>query len=275
MRVGLHQSAVGKYQPAELSKQTPAIARCLYKDVGTRTQLQQWLPASTIYKELGTDFFDSFQQYKINHAEIALFDITTGTDRSCAGVVYIAPYPWSVDVGDTQDTPFNIHTLPGCQWKTMNIPMTQFGTATKAPEGGIGNTQMLTVPLTKPMYMMQTFDGVNSAASGENRSNRFVLTNTGEGRDDGRWYGWLIEYNRYSTESAASISGVSFHFMIKYNVTLSGFRPLSIPTAITSKRKRRSVTNKEYDRGNRVIYNVNEDEEELERRDPEQDNDGT
>ena len=63
--------------------------------VTDREHFVQYLNPSTIRSELGSSFFDSFQEYKITAGEICLFDITTPQDKAAAGVVYIAPYPWS------------------------------------------------------------------------------------------------------------------------------------------------------------------------------------
>ena len=80
----------------------------------------QYLNPVTIRSALGDSFFDSFQEYKITGGELCLFDITTPQDKAAAGVVYIAPYPWSTNSSTTQDT-FNTKALPGCQWKAMTI----------------------------------------------------------------------------------------------------------------------------------------------------------
>ena len=192
----------------------------------------------SIRAELGSDFFNQFQQYKIERGELCLFDITTGEDKVAAGVLYIAPYPWPRYTGSTEKS-FNVRTLPGCQWKTVNVPMTNFQTSSKFPQGSIGNTQMLTVSLDKPAYMMNTRSGDEGSDTGMNRSDRFVLTNSHTGLDDGKWYGWLMEYFRYSYGAGSSaIKNVSFHFMAKYDIVLTGWRPVS---GNSSSRRRRDV----------------------------------
>ena len=208
----------------------------LTEDVAAKNVFVWYLNADTIRTELGTDLFDQFQQYKITGGELALFDITTPTDAAAAaGVLYIAPYPWSTFVSVTQNS-FNTKTLPGCQWKAVNIPMTNFSTSNKFPVGSIGNSQMLTVPLHNPQYMMNTRDASTGSDTGQNRADRFVLTNSHSGLDKGKWYGWLMEYDRYSS-SQSSIKSVSFHVMFKYHVVLSGWRPSQ--GKISSSRKKR------------------------------------
>ena len=201
-------------------------------------QFIQYLNSVTIRSELGESFFDSFQEYKITGGEISLFDITTPQDKAAAGVVYIAPYPWSTKDTKTQDT-FNVKALPGCQWKAMTVPMTNFSTSNKFPLNSIGNTQMLTVGLGNPVYFIDTA-GETNTSRGNMRQTNWVVTNSGYGSDNGRWYGWIINWERYSNASdSTSIGSTTFHFIVKYHVVLRGFRPVT--TNQSGSRRKRSI----------------------------------
>ena len=80
------------------------------------------------------------------HADLVLFDITTPEDKAQAGVVYMAPYPWSNKDGKTLEN-FNVKSLPGVQRKPFSIPSTNSATSNTFPIGSIYNGQMLTIKL--------------------------------------------------------------------------------------------------------------------------------
>ena len=204
--------------------------------VSEQEQFVVYLNTSTVRSELGENFFDSFQEYQITHGELVLFDITTPEDKAQAGVVYMAPYPWSTYDGKTLEN-FNVKALPGVQWKPFSIPSTNWATSNKFPVGSICNGQMLTIKLENPAYFLDTYD-LSNTERGTIRNNSWQVTNSGGGPDSSRWYGFIIDYERYSAASGSSaVSSVSFHFILKYNISLRGYRPVTTNTS----RKNRSL----------------------------------